>query len=674
MTTLNYNWQLIAEAGGSLNGNTCNVRIYAKINSQSMANNNSSVSYQSRLYYSNSYGFSSYDPTTKSISGTGAGSQSANAYGTYGGGETVLQTITGVVGHNASGNANVSMSANFNAGPWGYNVTASGSVALPQIKRLATVTNAPNFNDEDNNIQVSFNNPANFEVVPYMDFFLNDGTSLGRIQREKAKYTSPYTWIFTQEEINTLRTYFASSNSGQVNIGFFTYNGNTYLGYNFIKKTFSIVNANPIFTNFDYNDINTTTLALTGNSKYNINGYSTIRVLISSLNKAEAQKGASMVKYQFMIGDTTKEVAYSDSSSVYIDIPNASVGEYKVYAIDSRNNSTLVTKLALRNINYEPIYIDRGNSNAERDDGGIGENVTLNYRGTIWNDSFGQVSNAITVSKYEFKKVSDSEWITGTTNITPTISENSLSFSGLVRSNETGYKFPIQESYNFRITLQDKLSETTVELTPLPSGTPNISLNRNGVGIMCDYDESLGGLLQVGGEVFEHTKTVVDYIIPSAVHSVSLDIPDSKETDIYEMYLLGSVSSSSNQDVYVQFNDITSGSYNTCMMLQSTTATADANLSGSNIFRANKVAFYAGSSLAHNVSTTKYEFFISNNKILCNWHLNIFGDGSTTKGVGEGSGYINSYQTKINKVTLTANINDSNQKFNAGTRIVIFKK
>jgi hypothetical protein len=213
-----------------------------------------------------------------------------------------------------------------------------------------------------------------------------------------------------------------------------------------------------------------------------------------------------MVKYQLMIGSETKEIAYSDTDDVYIDLPNASIGEYKVYAIDSRQNSTLVTKLALQNINYEPLYIDRGNSNTERDSGGIGENVTLNYKGTIWNDSFGQVNNAITISKYEFKKVSDNVWITGTTNITPTISENSLSFSGLIRSNETGYIFPVQDSYNFRITLQDKLSTTVVELTPLPSGTPNISLNKNGVGIMCDYDESLGGDLQVGGEVFINSK------------------------------------------------------------------------------------------------------------------------------------------------------------------------
>lgn len=502
MATLNYNWQLIAEAGGSLNGNTCNVRIYAKINSQNVANNQSSVSYQSRLYYGGSF-FNTGSPTTKTISGTGAGSQSLEANGTYNGGETVLNTITGTVTHNASGNANVSMSANFNAGPWGYNVTASGSAALPQIKRLATVTNAPNFNDEDNNIQVSFNNPANFEIQPYMDFYSSDGTYKGRLQREKAKYTSPYTWVLTQEEKETLRNYFPKSNTAQVNIGVFTYNGSTYLGYNFSAKIFSIVNANPIFTNFDYNDINTTTLALTGNSKYNINGYSTIRVLISQANKAVAQKGATMVKYQLMIGTETKEIPYSDTNDVYIDLPNSSIGEYKVYAIDSRNNSTLVTKLALQNINYEPLYIDRENSNTERDDGGIGENVTLNYRCTIWNDSFGQVNNSITVAKYEFKKVSENQWITGTTNITPTISENNLSFSGLIRSNETGYIFPVQDSYNFRITLQDKLSETTVELTPLPSGIPNISLNKNGVGIMCDYDESLGGDLQIGGIVYK---------------------------------------------------------------------------------------------------------------------------------------------------------------------------
>jgi hypothetical protein len=530
---LGYNWTLLSESGGTLNGNTCNIRTYAKLNSQSIETNTSSVTYESRLYYGGGY-FYTGSPSSKSISATGAGSQSSDANGTYNGGETTLQSITGTVTHNEQGNANVSVTGSVSFGPWGYSNSTTGAIDLPQIKRLVTVSSAPNFTDEDNNIEVKFNNPANFEALPYINFCTKNGTRLGRIERDKAKYTSPYTWVFTQEEIETIRNLYPDSNGGIVNIGFDTYSGSTKLGYNRVDRNFSIINANPTFNDFDYNDINTTTLALTGNSKYNINGYSTIRVSISASNKATAIKGATMSKYQFMIGNTTREVAYSDSDTVYIDIPNASVGEYKVYAVDSRGNSTLVTKLATQNIEYEPLYLDRANCYVERSDGGIGEDVTLTYSGTIWNNSFGQINNSITLSKYEFKKTSESQWITGTTNITPTILDNGISFSGLIRSNETGYIFPVQENYNFRLTLEDKLSTTTIELTPLPSGTPNISLNKNGVGIMCDYDETLGGLLQVGGQIISSNGGTILWSNPNPTSSFG-NVTITLSSDDYDM-------------------------------------------------------------------------------------------------------------------------------------------
>ena len=504
MATLNYNWQLIAEAGGSLNGNACNLRLYAKILWQSVPNNQSGVAYESRLYYGGSY-FNTGSPSSKSIVATGVSGQSADASGTYNGGETTLYTVSGTVNHDTNGNANVSANATAVFGPWSYSNSVTGYASLPKINRVA-VTNSVTGSDIEQEFKVNYT-----KYVNNYQYKLRISIP-AVIALETIDYnTSDEAFTLSQSTIEALYQRYTTTNTFNLGFAVETWNGNTRLSTG-NEKTISckITGNTPIFTDFDYNDINPTTLALTGNSKYNINGYSTIRVLISQANKAVAQKGATMSKYQLMIGNETKEIAYSDDSDVYIDLPNASIGEYKVYAIDSRQNSTLVTKLSLQNINYEPLYIDRANSKTERDDGGIGENVTLSYQGGIWNSSFGQVNNSITLAKYEFKKVSDSEWITGSTNITPTVSENNLSFNGLIRSNETGYIFPVQDSYNFRITLQDKLSTTVVELTPLPSGTPNISLNKNGVGIMCDYDESLGGDLQVGGKKIDSDNLIYE--------------------------------------------------------------------------------------------------------------------------------------------------------------------
>ena len=499
MATLNYNWQLIGETSGTLNGNTCNLRIYAKINSQNIANNSSSVSYQSRLYYGGGY-FETGSPSTKSLNGSGANAQSnVNASGTYYNGETTLLTITGNVTHNDMGNASVSTTANANFGPWDYNKYVSVSASLPKIDRVA-ITNSITGDDIEQPFSVNYTKYIQ-EYKYKLRISIPFVTMLERIDYD----TSDTQFTLTQEIIESLYARFTNTNTFDLGFAVETWDANEQNkisdGNEVVIKC-KISGATPIFTDFDYNDINSTTLALTGNSKYNINGYSTIRVSISTLNKAVAQKGATMVKYQFMIGNDTREVPYSDNSEVYIDIPNASVGEYKVFAIDSRNNSTLVTKVASQIINYEPLYLNTSTCNVERSDGGVGENVTLTYNGNLWNNSFGSVSNSITLSKYEFKKVGEENWVTGLTNITPTISDNTLTFSGQVASNESGYTFAINDAYNFKITLQDKLSTVILELTPLPSGIPNISLNKNGVGIMCDYDETLGGLMQVGGQIF----------------------------------------------------------------------------------------------------------------------------------------------------------------------------
>ena len=505
MATLNNNWQMLDQKYlGNSNG-TLNwyIRIYGKLNSQDKNSNTSSVSYESRIYAegSGSYIYTG-STTTKTISGTNLQPSSEDASGTYYKGETALQTRTVTIQHNNEGYASITASGSFYSSPWGFNNTATGSADLPQIKRQAIITSATNFNDEQNPT-IQYTNPNGNNVSSLQACISLTGATDDISYRNISKTGSSYTFNLTNEERELLRN--ATPNSNTLTVYFFirtVLSGNTL--YNNVQRTMTIVNGNPIFSDFDYDDIDPTTLALTGNSKYNINGYSTIRVSISTLNKATALKGATMSKYQFIIGNSTREVPYSDSEEVYVDIPNSSIGEYKLYAIDSRGNSTLVTKLAERNIDYTPLYIDYQSSNVQRDDGGVGDSVTLTYKGNIWNDSFGSVSNGITLSKYEFKKSDedDTHYITGTTNITPTITNNVLNFTGLIRSNASDYSFDVQKSYVFRLTLQDELSTYIITLSPLPSGVPNISLNRNGVGIMCDYDESLGGDLQISGSVF----------------------------------------------------------------------------------------------------------------------------------------------------------------------------
>lgn len=455
---------------------------------------------------------------TSYISGNISISTSGSTYNTGG---TAYYTVNGGSKNYFSIGQNSTVSFNYTKGPYTHNADGSlgnqtitvyvsitsststtGSISVPmkKINRYATVTSAPNFNDEENPT-IKYSNPAGNSVSQLKACISLTGARDDIPYRDISKTGTSYTFELTEEERNTLRSATTTSNSR--NVMFFVrtvIGGQTFNKY--MTKTFTIINGNPVFSDFEFEDVNPTTLALTGNSSINVNGYSNVKATISTINKATAVKQATMSKYQFRIGNGTPiDIAYSDSASVNGTINNASSGVYNVFAVDSRGNTTLVTKLASAEKNYQDISINTS-SKVERNNGGVGTGAVLTYSGTIWNESFGQVSNAIQSATYEFKKTSDSTWITGTTNITPTVSGNTFSFTGTVRSNNPDYSFNINYSYDFRITITDKLSTKTIKLTPMASAVPNISLADDGVGIMCDYDESLGGLLQIGGEVY----------------------------------------------------------------------------------------------------------------------------------------------------------------------------
>lgn len=418
---------------------------------------------------------------------------------------TIAQNVV-TIPHNAdgTGSAFVYGYAKGASGTSLANNSVSGStyVTLDNIPRYATITNAPNFNDEGNPT-VTYTNPAGNSVSSLQICIAkSDGTVIYAPYRDVSKTGSSYTFELTNQERDALRNATPNSNNMQIEFVIKTIlGGETY--YSVSYKTFSIINGNPVFNDFEFEDTNTTTLALTGDSSINVAGYSNIKATISTINKAEAVKGATMSKYRFAIGDTSTDITYSDNQDVSGTINNATSGTYNIYAIDSRNNSTLVTKNSSSNIAYEKIYIDAQNTSVNRNDGGTGTACILTLSGKLWNNSFGAVTNSIKSATYQLKKTNDSTYIAGTSTITPTVS-NDGTFTATVSlaSNNADYSWDLGSSYNVRLTLADELSSSTIDLVLL-SAIPNISLADNGVGIMCDYDETLGGDLQVAGVKYE---------------------------------------------------------------------------------------------------------------------------------------------------------------------------
>ena len=386
MATLTTSYQLLAqkELGKVYNSNKAYIRLYAKYNSQSISNNSTSISIQARLYNESTWYASSgtyYRITGSGSIDSGNISKLTSASSMWAKGEVTLGTQTKDISHNADGTRSIHAEVQFVSSPWGWNVTASVSgVGLPSIPRQANISTAPDFNDEGNPT-ITYANPAG-NSVSSLDACISLTGSKDDVPYRSINKTGTlsYTFNLTEAERNTLRKATTTNSRSVIFYVRTGIGGNTY--YSTLTRTFKIVNGNPVFDDFVFEDVNQETLELTGNNQNIIAGYSDVKVTIPVANKAVAQKQATMSKYRFNSIDAN----YSDSNDVSITSNKVTNGDFTVYAIDSRGNSKPVTKNATNVINYTPLQ--KGNITSNRQNG-VSENTILKFDGKFWNDYFG---------------------------------------------------------------------------------------------------------------------------------------------------------------------------------------------------------------------------------------------------------------------------------------------
>ena len=417
---------------------------------------------------------------------------------TFGPGYHLLGTKDITVGHNNDGSY-PGRYVGISAQSWHMSGSTGGNIYAGNITRQAYVTGATDFNDEGNP-RITFTNPAGFRINARLEFA---GTV---IRRDNIANTGSYTFNLTNEERDLLRSKTPNSNKLTVREVIATcLSGTTEAFWSWQDKTMTIVNANPTFNNFEFEDVNPTTLALTGNNQNIIQGYSNVKATIPANYIATANKYATMSKYSFTCSDVQRDITYSADSSTNNTIENVKSGVFNVYAIDSRNNSTLVTKNANQTIPYNPLV--KGNISIARQNG-VAEETNLTISGTIDLKDFGQVVNSIQESKYRYKTTDSSTW-SNYKNITVSVdNEGNISFSNLIQG-DTADGFDIGNSYNIEVLISDELS-SIVFTANLGSGIPNIALHKDGVGIMGKYDTTEGGALQIEGKnIFKYSTSEV---------------------------------------------------------------------------------------------------------------------------------------------------------------------
>ena len=265
-----------------------------------------------------------------------------------------------------------------------------------------------------------------------------------------------------ETQLNTLFNATSNQQKYQIFWLLYTLNNGTSIGNTTTQSIGVINNANPIFTDFDFADINPITTAVTSNNQSIVGGVSTLQITIPTIKKATALKGASIVSY--IISD--KAIDYS-TSEIKKTIPQYNSSKIVVSAVDTRGNTTTVQKTITDFIVYSPIAINQTSATISRTNN-IDEETKISFEGTFWNSNFGKKDNSLSVAyKYRLKGSSNA-YTTGVTTITPTISNNSFSVTDKAILGDTNSGFDVSKSYEIIVEVSDKLSVNEIDYTLNP--------------------------------------------------------------------------------------------------------------------------------------------------------------------------------------------------------------
>lgn len=461
MATLTTSWQSYATASWKAPNGNAKVTFYleARYSSQNIENNTTTVYTRLRSEVLYSVSGSGYEFTC-----TFCDTRKGSAVW-YFDDEVIISSPAKTITHNTDGTKNLSLSATAKNTYWGINKSMSATVTIPKINRLAMVTSSNDFTDEENPT-LTFDNPAGFDVKPYLNFYNNNNVLVYSLSRNTI-ITSPYTWTITSEERSALRIATNQQQSYRVQVGVTTFNGNIQLGSHSIAKQMTYVNANPTQT-VTATETNTKIVNLLGSSLA-----STIVQNASNLTftvTPTALKSATITKVELDgVADTTSPYEFTNV------VPTSN--SFTIKTTDSRSLSVeeTITKTL---ITYEPIDIlsaifERPSSTSD--------NVVLNAEIKYIQTTFGTTPNVPTIrwKKGEdgvLNTISASDYTIDTTN-------NKIIITNLILTNAISY----QDENRFYFYVNDLLTEDEDSHNYVTKGIPTMDAGEHDLQINGDF-------------------------------------------------------------------------------------------------------------------------------------------------------------------------------------------
>lgn len=436
------------------------IRTYAKYSSQSSTDNTTTYQIKQVYYCSVSGGYTAFDYATAVLDGT---QKIYNGYTRMYSGETTIQELNRVIEHNPDGSSPIRTIATSWTASFGGNGATSVDITFPNIARYPILTNATDFNDEQNPT-IYFTNVLGMPGASVSTILVdpNTGVQMPGITWKNITDVSLgyYTYNLTNAEKDALRTWCNTSNSKEIWFVLLTeYNGTQYWSP-LLVRTYSIINANPTFT-ASYLDTNNSTTTITGNNQKIIQNNSTLRVNIAN---ATALKQASLSNVKVTInGITTTQPISTSSLAIDIGTINLSANtSIPVVLTDSRGNTAQVNL----NLQVLPYQLPNAIIDLKRKQNYYTEtDITpdASYSSLDGN-------NTLTI-QYRIKKTSEGSY---------------GAYSNLTNNTTTTFNADNQYAWDIQVLLTDRIGSTTYNLT-LGVGLPILFVDRqkHSVGINC---------------------------------------------------------------------------------------------------------------------------------------------------------------------------------------------
>ena len=339
--------------------------------------------------------------------------------------------------HNLNGTKEISMSFsvidNANGyGSYGYytcgNASATGIMTLTTIPRYAEILTAPNFNDEQTELTITYSNPLGNSVTSLEACIASaDGMTIYVPYEPIVKTDSTHKFKLDENDLKVLRK--AATATDRLQVRFYiktVYNGVTNLDS--LPREMSIINAKPILLPTAA-DTKTSTLALTGSGSRVIKGNN----IISYAFNATPQKEATITKYSVECGSFKGTTATGTFENVESNV--------FTFTIEDSRGNILTKSVTLTLIDYNTPTC---NQKADIELAGeTGAKINLTISGKCFNGNFGAKANDITFG-YRIKAGNGSygDWVIVTD--TPTFKDNTYSVNTVISGLSYDVDYTIQ--------------------------------------------------------------------------------------------------------------------------------------------------------------------------------------------------------------------------------------